>query len=157
MVQSWNKLCFKGGRLEASISLPGKGDTIGFWPGFWSMGNLGRPGYGSTNDGMWPYSYWDRCDAGITKNQSTTDGLSFLPGMKLPACTCKGEDHPTPGKSRSAPELDVIEASVGPIGPGVSNYVGSASQSAQFAPFDIWYQPNYGMLFAPLVNLIRLD
>ena len=110
MLQSWNKLCFKGGRLEASISLPGRGDTIGFWPGFWAMGNLGRPGYAATTEGMWPYSYEDVCDAGITPNQSDTSGLSNLPGMRLPACTCVGEDHPTPGKSRSAPELDVIEA-----------------------------------------------
>lgn len=144
MLQSWNKLCYKGGHLEASISLPGRGDISGFWPGFWTMGNLGRAGYASTTDGMWPYSYWDECDAGITKNQSTPDGLSFLPGMKLPACTCRGEDHPSPGKSRSAPELDALEATVAPIGPGKSNFVGSVSQSAQFAPFDIWYQPNYG-------------
>ncbi|KAH0544812.1 hypothetical protein FGG08_001041 [Glutinoglossum americanum] len=143
MLQSWNQLCFKGGLLEASISLPGKGQVSGFWPGFWAMGNLGRPGYASSTHGMWPYSYWDKCDAGITKNQSTPDGLSFLPGMRLPACTCKGEDHPTPGKSRSAPEIDAIEASSGFLGPGQTNPVGTASQSAQFAPFDIWYQPNY--------------
>lgn len=143
MVQSWNKLCYKGGLLEASISLPGRGDTIGFWPGFWAMGNLGRPGYAATTDGMWPYSYDDVCDAGITKNQSSPDGLSFLPGLRLPACTCRGEDHPTPGKSRSSPELDAIEASVAMIGPGMSRYTGLASQSAQFAPFDIWYQPDY--------------
>ncbi len=144
MVQSWNQMCFQGGHLEASISLPGRGDTIGFWPGFWAMGNLGRPGYASSTDGLWPYSYWDGCDAGITKNQSTTDGLSFLPGMRLPACTCAGEDHPTPGKSRSAPEIDALEASVLYLGPGQTGAIGSASQSAQFAPFDIWYQPNYG-------------
>ena len=137
-------MCFQGGHLEASISLPGRGDTIGFWPGFWAMGNLGRPGYASSTDGLWPYSYWDKCDAGITKNQSTADGLSFLPGMRLPACTCAGEDHPTPGKSRSAPEIDALEASVSYLGPGQTAAIGSASQSAQFAPFDIWYQPNYG-------------
>ncbi len=137
-------LCFVGGHLEASISLPGRGDTIGFWPGFWAMGNLGRPGYPATTDGMWPYSYDDVCDAGITKNQSMPDGLSFLPGMKLPACTCKGEDHPTPGKSRQAPEIDALEASVTFLEPPGTNGIGSASQSAQFAPFDIWYQPNYG-------------
>lgn len=144
MLQSWNQMCFQGGHLEASISLPGRGDTIGFWPGFWAMGNLGRPGYASSTDGLWPYSYWDKCDAGITKNQSTSDGLSFLPGMRLPACTCAGEDHPTPGKSRSAPEIDALEASVLYLGPGQTAAIGSASQSAQFAPFDIWYQPNYG-------------
>lgn len=146
MVQSWNRFCFKGGFIEASISLPGRGDIVGFWPGFWTMGNLGRPGYASSTDGMWPYSYWDKCDAGITKNQSHTDGLSFLPGMKLPACTCRGEDHPTPGKSRSAPEIDALEATVEAIGPDHSNMVGSVSQSVQMAPFDVWYQTNYDFL-----------
>lgn len=148
MVQSWNKMCFKGGRMEASISLPGRGDTIGFWPGFWAMGNLGRPGYAATTEGLWPYSYSDVCDAGITANQSSPDGISYLPGMRLPACTCSGEDHPTPGKSRSAPEIDVIEASVGPLD-ALGNQVGVGSQSFQVAPFDIWYQPNYGNVYAP--------
>ena len=142
MLQSWNKLCFTGGQLEASISLPGRGDTVGFWPGFWSMGNLGRPGYAATTDGMWPYAYHDECDYGITANQSMTDGISYLPGMRLPACPCAGEDHPSPGRSRSAPEIDVIEASNAPLGPGQTNYIGQVSQSCQLAPFDVWYQPN---------------
>lgn len=144
MLQSWNKLCFKGGRLEASISLPGRGDTSGFWPGFWAMGNLGRPGYPSSTDGMWPYSYDDKCDAGITANQSSSDGISLLPGMRLPACTCKNQDHPNPGKSRSAPEIDALEATMGFIGPGqYDKGTGSVSQSFQLAPFDIFYQPDY--------------
>ena len=142
MVQSWNQLCFKGGRLEASISLPGRGDTVGFWPGFWSMGNLGRPGYAATTDGLWPYSYDNICDAGITANQSSPDGISYLPGMRLPACTCNNEDHPTPGTSRSSPEIDALEASVGTLD-AIGNQVGVVSQSFQVAPFDIWYQPNY--------------
>ena len=150
MLQSWNQLCFKGGYMEASISLPGAGDTIGFWPGFWSMGNLGRPGYASTTDGLWPYTYWDKCDLGITKNQSSPDGLSFLPGMRLPACTCSGADTPSPGKSRSAPEIDALEASVGYLDPPAGAAIGSVSQSAQVAPFDIWYQPNYGESPNPL-------
>jgi beta-glucanase (GH16 family) len=143
MLQSWNKLCIQGGTIEASISLPGVGGMSGFWPGFWTMGNLGRPGYTATTEGMWPYSYHDECDAGITANQSMTDGISSLPGMKLPACTCSGEDHPTPGKSRGAPEIDAIEASAAFLGPGVANPIGVASQSCQMAPFDIWYQPDY--------------
>lgn len=161
MLQSWNKLCIKGGILEgnygrdspivirrltsrtASISLPGRGDISGLWPGFWTMGNLGRPGYLSTTEGMWPYTYHDECDAGITANQSSTDGISYLPGMKLPACTCSNEDHPNPGKSRSAPEIDALEASVGPIDKDKKILVGTGSQSAQVAPFDLWYQPDY--------------
>jgi beta-glucanase (GH16 family) len=144
MIQSWNKLCYKGGHLEGSISLPGKGDVSGFWPGFWTMGNLARPGYLASTEGLWPYSYHDKCDMGITPNQSSYDGLSFLPGMKLPACTCTGEDHPSPGKSRSAPEIDALEGSVHFLGPGNTNAVGVVSQSFQAAPFDIWYQPDYG-------------
>jgi beta-glucanase (GH16 family) len=144
MIQSWNKMCFKGGLVEASISLPGRGDVSGLWPGFWTMGNLGRPGYLSTTEGMWPYSYHDGCDAGITANQSSSDGISFLPGMKLPGCTCSGEDHPNMGKARSAPEIDAVEATVGPIDD--DKVVGLVSQSAQVAPFDLWYQPNYDFL-----------
>ncbi|KAE8348494.1 beta-glucan synthesis-associated protein-domain-containing protein [Aspergillus coremiiformis] len=143
MLQSWNKLCFTGGRLEASISLPGNGEVSGFWPGFWAMGNLGRPGYAATTEGMWPYSYHDDCDAGITANQSSTDGLSWLPGMRLPACSCDGAEHPSPGKSRSAPEIDVIEASVESLNGNSKKRVGVVSQSLQMAPFDIWYMPDY--------------
>ncbi|KAF2830058.1 beta-glucan synthesis-associated [Ophiobolus disseminans] len=143
MIQSWNKLCYKGGFLDASISLPGRGDVSGFWPGFWTMGNLARPGYLASTEGLWPYSYHDECDHGITPNQSSYDGISYLPGMKLPACTCKGQDHPSPGKSRSAPEIDALEGSVHFIGPGETNAVGVVSQSFQAAPFDIWYQPDY--------------
>lgn len=147
MVQSWNKLCFKGGRIEASLSLPGRGDLSGFWPGFWTMGNLGRPGYAATTDGMWPYSYWDKCDAGITANQSTLDGISWLPGMRLPACTCSGEDHPSQGNSRSAPEIDVLEAQVGPIGDSTQNiFNGAVSQSFQVGPFDAFYTPDYNFV-----------
>lgn len=143
MIQSWNKLCFKGGRLEASLSLPGDGHIQGFWPGFWAMGNLGRPGHAATTDGMWPYSYHDGCDAGITPNQSSPDGINFLPGMRLPGCACPGSDHPSPGHARSAPEIDVIEGSTAPLN-GDGPYIGSASQSLQAAPFDIWYMPDYG-------------
>ncbi|KAL9001955.1 MAG: hypothetical protein Q9188_005099, partial [Gyalolechia gomerana] len=159
MLQSWNQLCFTGGLLEASLSLPGNGETVGFWPGFWAMGNLGRAGHAGTTDGMWPYSYNDdKCDAGITANQSQTDGLSYLPGMRLPSCTCDGEDHPSPGKSRSAPEIDVLEASVATIGPpGSTQMNGVVSQSCQIAPFDIWYQPNtdFMEIYDPTVTLLN--
>lgn len=73
MLQSWNKLCFTGGYIEVSVSLPGTPQISGFWPGeygyesqtydlrlismlagVWTMGNLGRPGYGATTEGVWP-------------------------------------------------------------------------------------------------------
>ena len=76
MLQSWNKFCFTSGYIEVSITLPGPdSNTQGYvsvvlnfmrscvpdilfqWPGAWTMGNLGRPGYRATTDGTWPYSY----------------------------------------------------------------------------------------------------
>lgn len=157
MLQSWNMLCFKSGYLEASISLPGQGDTIGFWPGFWAMGNLGRPGYAATTDGMWPYSYHDECDLGITPNQSDPDGLNYLPGMRLPACTCSGEDHPNPGTSRTAPEIDALEASVAYLDPPVGAAIGSASQSFQVGPFDLLWRPNtdYMEVYDPSISAMN--
>ncbi|EEB90515.1 hypothetical protein MPER_11267, partial [Moniliophthora perniciosa FA553] len=46
-----------GGYIEVSVKLPAPGNTAnGYWPGAWTMGNLGRAGYMATTDGMWPYS-----------------------------------------------------------------------------------------------------
>lgn len=158
MLQSWNKLCFKGGVLEVSVSLPAPAGVPGLWPGVWALGNLARPGYMSTADGVWPYAY-DECDAGITPNQSSSDGISFLPGQKFPKCICEGEEHPSPGRGRGAPEIDVFEA-----GAGSDSGRGVVTQSSQIvyfclgqnrvhitdyesqAPFDILYKPNYEFL-----------
>ncbi|KAF2476163.1 beta-glucan synthesis-associated [Lindgomyces ingoldianus] len=136
MLNSWNHLCFKGGIFEVSVSLPGPAAAMGLWPGAWTMGNLGRPGYLSTTEGLWPYTY-NTCDAGITPNQSSYDGLSRLPGQRLPSCTCPGEDHPTPGTGRGAPEIDIFEAGASYGGLPI------ATQSYQVAPFDLWYYPDY--------------
>ncbi|KAK9468518.1 beta-glucan synthesis-associated [Lipomyces arxii] len=143
MIQSWNKLCFQGGALEVSASLPGPGNKIGYWPGIWTLGNLARPGYLATSDGTWPYSY-DSCDVGITPNQSSTDGISYLPGQRLNSCTCSGEDHPNPGVGRGAPEIDALEAANSNINP--ETMIGVASQSLQVAPMDVWYRPNYDFI-----------
>ena len=32
--------------------LPGANNILGFWPAVWTMGNLGRAGYGASLDGM---------------------------------------------------------------------------------------------------------
>ncbi|ODV58301.1 beta-glucan synthesis-associated protein KRE6, partial [Ascoidea rubescens DSM 1968] len=137
MLQSWNKMCYTQGKIEVSAMLPNFGNVTGLWPGIWTMGNIARPGYLASTEGVWPYSYED-CDAGITPNQSSPDGISYLPGQKLNSCTCKGEDHPNRGIGRGAPEIDVIE---GAIDTNVG--VGVASQSMQIAPYDIWYVPDY--------------
>jgi hypothetical protein len=52
MIQSWNKFCFTGGYIEVSVSLPGVTDIVGLWPAVWTMGNLGRAGYGASLEGM---------------------------------------------------------------------------------------------------------
>lgn len=151
MLQSWNKFCFTGGYIEVSISLPGPNqETMGYWPGAWTMGNLARPGYGATTDGVWPYSY-DSCDVGTFPNQTEPDGsgpaaalqsnaskakynyeLSWLSGQRLSSCTCPGEDHPGPSVSvgRGAPEIDILEVEHNKVGSGQV-----VSQSGQFAPF----------------------
>ncbi|PFH51289.1 glycoside hydrolase family 16 protein [Amanita thiersii Skay4041] len=146
-----NKFCFTGGMFEASVQLPDASNVVGMWPAIWTMGNLGRAGYGATLEGMWPYSY-DSCDVGTAPNQTlngqpfaaTVDGdhaydgvLSYLPGQKLSRCTCNGEDHPGPKHKdgtyvgRAAPEIDMLEAQVSGL-PGT----GQVSQSAQWAPFN---------------------
>lgn len=151
MLNSWNQICFQGGALEVSVSLPGPGGAPGLWPGVWSMGNLGRPGYKASTEGLWPFTY-NSCDAGITPNQSQTDGLSYLQGQKLPSCTCAGEDHPTPGTGRGAPEIDVFEGSADP-----NLRLGVITQSYQVAPYDVWYQPNYDYLHIRDYNFTQLN
>jgi beta-glucanase (GH16 family) len=151
MLNSWNQLCFKGGVFEISVSLAGPSGIPGLWPGAWAMGNLGRPGYLSTTDGVWPYTY-NTCDAGITPNQSSPDGLSYLPGQKLSSCTCSGSEHPNPGTGRGAPEIDILEASVDP-----NNRIGVVTQSFQVAPFDIFYRPNPDFMAIPNYNTTQMN
>jgi beta-glucanase (GH16 family) len=164
MIQSWNKFCFTGGYIEVSLRLPGSPTVSGLWPAIWTMGNLGRAGYGASLEGTWPYSY-ENCDVGTLQNQTDVNGnpvaaqtggdvgfnrkhntkaLSFLGGQRLSACTCPSdypELHPGPKlpdgtlKGRSAPEIDVLEAQI-------SNGRLSVSQSAQFAPYNQYYIPS---------------
>lgn len=154
-ITSWNKLCFTGGLIEASVQLPGSPHVNGLWPAIWTMGNLGRAGYGATTEGMWPYSY-EACDIGTVPNQTengfpdaqalqmgdkyTDFYMSFQPGQRLSSCTCPGEPHPGPVHrdgtftARSSPEIDMFEAQIDDVLEG-----GSVSQSAQFAPFNGYY------------------
>ncbi|KAI0041789.1 glycoside hydrolase family 16 protein [Auriscalpium vulgare] len=169
MVATWNKFCFTGGLLETSVTLPGINNVVGLWPAVWTMGNLGRAGYGASLDGMWPYTY-DSCDVGTVANQTvgglpqpaTTNGdpsrggaLSWLAGQRLSRCTCPGESHPGPMHSdgtfvgRSAPEIDVFEA--------VASDKGYVSQTCQFAPFNEAYKwnqnGNYQITNTSITNL----
>lgn len=47
-----NKFCFTGGYIEASVTMPGPNNVMGLWPAIWTMGNLGRAGYGATLEGV---------------------------------------------------------------------------------------------------------
>ncbi|KAG7095496.1 hypothetical protein E1B28_006235 [Marasmius oreades] len=164
MLQSWNKLCFTNGYVEISVTLPGpNGEAEGYWPGAWTMGNLGRPGYRATTDGMWPYSY-DACDVGSFPNQTMKDQsgpaaalsserswpqydmkLSVLTGQRLSACSCPSSDHPGPWldkenryRGRGAPEIDIIEIQKDQKTDPITDIRlpgNVASQSVQFAPF----------------------
>ncbi|KAK8858416.1 hypothetical protein IAR55_002643 [Kwoniella newhampshirensis] len=112
MLQSWNQMCFQYSiYFEISVSLPGNNHVSGFWPGVWMMGNLGRPGYGATTEGTWPYTY-DSCDVGTLPNQTSPDGTGPIAAL-------------TSG------------ANGGPISYIPR---GEVSQSAQVAPFDFGYQ-----------------
>ncbi|KAF7295651.1 GH16 domain-containing protein [Mycena indigotica] len=154
MMSTWNKFCFTGGLILANVMLPGTTNVFGLWPAIWTMGNLGRAGYGATLEGTWPYSY-DACDVGTMPNQTSNGGppaalntgkdgtaLSFLTGQRLSRCVCPGESHPGPVHEdgtyvgRSAPEIDMFEAQIG--GPDDA-HVGQVSQTAQWAPFNAGY------------------
>jgi beta-glucan synthesis-associated protein KRE6 len=52
MITTWNKFCFTGGLIEASVMLPGINNIVGLWPAVWTMGNLGRAGFGASLEGM---------------------------------------------------------------------------------------------------------
>ncbi|KAE8226995.1 hypothetical protein CF319_g500 [Tilletia indica] len=163
MLQSWNKLCIQGGYLEVSLTLPGDPKVAGYWPAAWMMANIGRAGYGATNEGMWPYNY-DSCDVGTMPNQtylangtggplaaevtgayveSYGPALSYQPGQKLSRCTCASStDHPGPKHEdgtwmgRGASELDLLEATSGGFGRN--------SMSLQTAPFNSGYNITKG-------------
>ncbi|KAG6879217.1 hypothetical protein C0992_004359 [Termitomyces sp. T32_za158] len=84
MIQTWNKFCFTGGLIEVNVSLPGDSTVSGLWPAIWTMGNLGRAGYGASLEGMWPYSY-DSCDVGTLPNQTH-------PGTQTPLAAVENGD-----------------------------------------------------------------
>ena len=73
----------------------------------------------------------------VNGNPAAAAGLSFQPGQKASACTCKGQDHPGPNVrvGRGAPEIDIIEAQNANAGLRLQ---GEVSQSAQIAPYGQW-------------------
>ncbi|KAL4428224.1 hypothetical protein ABPG75_002313 [Micractinium tetrahymenae] len=101
-ISSWNKFCFTGGYVEASLLFPGDHFISGFWPAFWLMGNLGRPGFMKSTGGVWPYSY-DSCGGANTPQLITACNDTDLDRTKyglLPNVGC------------GAPEIDIVEMKV---------------------------------------------
>ncbi|KAJ3490570.1 hypothetical protein NLI96_g1324 [Meripilus lineatus] len=168
MMSTWNKFCFTGGLIEASVVLPGVNNVVGLWPAIWTMGNLGRAGYGASLEGMWPYTY-DSCDVGTVKNQTykglpvaatingdpTEDGaLSFLPGQRLSRCTCAGESHPGPIHADGTYVVALLPKLIS----SRLRYVtfitgkpltGQVSQSSQWAPFNneyVWFNTSDNLI-----------
>ncbi|KAG6861130.1 hypothetical protein C0995_003582 [Termitomyces sp. Mi166 len=69
---------------DSNVSLPGDSTISGLWPAIWTMGNLGRAGFGASLEGMWPYSY-DSCDVGTLPNQT-------YPGTQTPLAAVENGD-----------------------------------------------------------------
>ncbi|KAI9513053.1 beta-glucan synthesis-associated [Russula earlei] len=173
MLSTWNKFCFTGGLIVANVSLPGASNVVGLWPAIWTMGNLGRAGYGASLEGMWPYSY-DSCDVGTVLNQTVNgqphaatlagdpyhgNALSYLQGQRLSRCSCPGSSHPGPMHSdgtyvgRSAPEIDIFEATA-KYDATTNIRTGEVSQSVQFAPFNFnyTYPTTYTEIYNPSIT-----
>ncbi|TBU58246.1 SKN1-domain-containing protein [Dichomitus squalens] len=134
MIQTWN-----------NVMLPGYNNVRGFWPAIRAMGNLGRAGYGTSLDGMWPYSY-DACDMGTVANQTVNNLLvAATEGNNAYNNGALSESHPGPVHDngeyvgRSAPEIDMFEAQIG--GTPMGDRSGAVSQSGQWAPFNWKYTP----------------
>ncbi|KAG9090754.1 hypothetical protein FRC07_012024 [Ceratobasidium sp. 392] len=179
MVSSWNKFCFTGGYIEANVSLPGSSKTYGLWPAVWTLGNLGRAGYGATLEGVWPYTY-DSCDVGTLPNQTdprtnlpeaahvggpkkSFGEMSYLQGQRLSACTCESESDGTDGRQMVHPGPRRRDGSfVGRGAPEIDVFealvnsgtlIGEVSQSAQWAPFNaefVWDNSSSNLIIADL-------
>ncbi|EFN59204.1 hypothetical protein CHLNCDRAFT_138137 [Chlorella variabilis] len=108
MFNSWNKFCYTGGYIEAAVQLPGNAVTSGFWPAFWTMGNLGRAGYMASTAGTWPYSY-NTCQGSGKQEWSGLEGqlITACPGDPPGVNRAAWGLHPQQG--RGAPEFDVFE------------------------------------------------
>ena len=129
MLHSWNQLCFKEGVLEVSVSFAGPSGFTLLWPDVWTMGNLGRPGYRATTDRVWLYTY-NSCDAGISPNQSSPDGLAFHHAQRYSPALAKAKT--TRVQEQGEERLrSMLEGSV-----DAKIKIGVVTQSFQIAPFD---------------------
>ncbi|CAM9695634.1 unnamed protein product [Chrysoparadoxa australica] len=128
MVQGWNKFCFNGGVVEASIQLPGDAFTGGMWPAAWLLGNLARATYTSSSDYQWPWSY-DKC------NREDEIHANFQVQQETSSCNSLNHYGFHKHQGRGAPEIDILEAMPG-YSPKTNDTVGKPyiSTSLQVSP-----------------------
>mmetsp|Transcript_151848 Transcript_151848/g.279884 ORF Transcript_151848/g.279884 Transcript_151848/m.279884 type:complete len:1058 (+) Transcript_151848:79-3252(+) len=111
MLQTWNKFCFAGGRIELSAQLPGLADQAGIWPAFWLMGNLGRATVTASTEKMWPYSY-DHCPSADQRQANQyVEQNQMINKCRDKSWTDRYGLNPHQG--RGAIEIDIIEAMPG--------------------------------------------
>lgn len=82
MMSTWNKFCFTGGLVEAAVTLPGASNIAGLWPAVWTMGNLGRAGYGATLEGTVCLSQAHNVDTMLT-GLSCSGHIATTPAMSV--------------------------------------------------------------------------
>jgi len=110
------------------MTLPGpNSETRGYWPGAWTMGNLGRPGYAGTS---WPYTY-DLCNAATFPNQTLQDNSRPVAALhcSLPTLALVKTTQVQPKKKVAAPRRETLSNMR-----GTNRAMAVASQLAQFAP-----------------------
>ncbi|ETN23598.1 hypothetical protein PPTG_00165 [Phytophthora nicotianae INRA-310] len=140
MVQSWNKFCFQGGRMEVvaqlpattSSSNPDMGDvknrvkTNAFyptWPGIWLLGNLGRALFSQSTSRMWPWSY-NECNDKLESSQ------------RISACDGNPGHGLNPHQGRGAPEIDLLEGGGVAISTSIQVAPGMPDEFRIIAPSD---------------------
>ena len=100
-----------------------------FRPGFWLLGNLGRPGFFNSSNRMWPYS-WNKC---YPENPTGYSGYDYLQGSKNNGCDANPPYGWEPFVARTMPELDIFEVMI--ISSQVNSTIDSRSvASLQLAP-----------------------
>lgn len=123
MLQTWNKFCFTGGIIEASVELPGKANVGGLWPAFWILGNLARHTYVGSSQHIWPWS-------------STKCTQKSFYAQKLSGCDEVAHYGMARRIGRGAPEIDIFEVQPGNVkantGPFLESPVGQPFMSASF-------------------------
>ncbi|KAH9485398.1 GTP-binding protein 1 [Psilocybe cubensis] len=143
MLTTWNKFCFTGGYVEASVQLPGASNVLGLWPAIWAMGNLGRAGYGASLEGLW-------MDDLLQQRLTETQGKATLylifqandyPDALALAKVIQAQSIPMEPLLVVLPLRLIFSKPKLPKNPKVTadTLVGQVSQSAQWAPFDAGY------------------